>query len=77
MRPRPCRAQRGRRVRGCRGDWNATWRPEGSGAGPGPALARQPRHRRDGAEGTSASLTTTSSVMTTLTPFHWYLNFWP
>lgn len=40
--PRPCRAQRERRVRGCRGDWNTTWRPEGSagsGAGSGPAAA--------------------------------------
>ncbi|XP_031967549.1 MAPK/MAK/MRK overlapping kinase [Corvus moneduloides] len=41
---RPCRVQRAaaweRRVRGCRGDWNTTWRPEGSagsGAGSGPA----------------------------------------
>lgn len=41
---RPCRVQRaaarGRRMRGCRGDWNTTWRPEGSagsGAGSGPA----------------------------------------
>ncbi|XP_063255462.1 MAPK/MAK/MRK overlapping kinase isoform X2 [Prinia subflava] len=44
MRSRPCRVQRaaarGRRMRGCRGDWNTTWRPEGSagsGAGSGPA----------------------------------------
>lgn len=53
--PRAAGRARGRRVRGCRGDWNTSWRPEGSagsGAGSAQAFLRQPRHLRDGTEGT-------------------------